>query len=65
MHKLHLIQPGFTFSLYRASSKHCKMISIFRETFNLKHLYKNALDKACFVHDAAYCESKVFEKRVI
>ena len=30
----------------------------FRETGNLKQLYRNELDKACFSHDAAYSDSK-------
>ena len=59
MHKLHLVQPGFPFSPYGASRK------FFGETFNLKHLYRDALDKVCFAYDAAYCESKVYAKRVI
>ena len=30
----------------------------FRETGNLKHLHRNGLDKACFVHDTSYSASK-------
>ena len=37
----------------------------FRETGNLKHLYKNELDKACFAHNAAYPDSKELVKRTI
>ena len=36
-----------------------------RETNNLKHLYRNELDKACFAHDAAYSDSKDLAKRAI
>ena len=32
---------------------------------NLKHLYRNELDKACFAHDAAYPNSKDLAKRTI
>ena len=51
MPKLHLKQPGFTYSA-------C-------ETGNLKHLYRNELDKACFAHDAVYFDSKDLTERTI
>ena len=35
------------------------------EKANLKHLYRNELDKAYFAHDAAYSESKDLAKRTI
>ena len=35
-------------------------IQKFRETVNLKHLYRSELDKASFAHDAAYSDSKKF-----
>ena len=40
-------------------------IQKFRETGNLKHLYRNELDKACFAHDVAYYDSKDLAKRTI
>ena len=63
MPKLHLKQPGFTYSTCRQFSKHCGRIQKFRETSNLTHLYKNELDKANFAHDAAYSDSKDLGKR--
>ena len=36
-----------------------------RETGNLKHLYRNELDEACFAHDAAYSDGKDLVKRTI
>ena len=36
-----------------------------RETGNLKHIYKNELNKACFAHDAAYSANKALTKRTI
>ena len=30
----------------------------FRETGNLKHLYRNELNKTCFSHDEVYSDSK-------
>ena len=57
MPELHLKQPGYT--------KHCEKIQKFKETGNLKHLYRNELDKACFAHDAAYFDNKDLSKRII
>ena len=41
MPELHLKQPGFTYSACRPYTKHRKRILKFRETGNLKHLYRN------------------------
>ena len=46
-------------------TKHRERIQKFRGTGNLKHFYKNELDKACFAHDAAYYDSKDLAKRTI
>ena len=46
-------------------TKYRKRIERFGETQNLKHLYRNELDKACFVHDAAYVDSKGLTKGTI
>ena len=51
-------QPGFTYSACGSFIKHCERIENFRETGNLKYLYRNELEKACFAHDAEYSESK-------
>ena len=50
---------------WRPFTKHRERIQKFRETGNLKHLYRNELDKACFAHDAAYSDSKGLAKRTI
>ena len=65
MPELHLKQPVFTFSACRPFYKYRERIEKFRETVNLKHLYRNELDKACFGHDAAYSDSKDLAKRTI
>ena len=65
MPELHLKQLGFTCSACGPFTKHCERIQKFRETGNLKHLYRNELDKACFTHDAAYFVSKDLAKRTI
>ena len=63
--EVHLKQPGFTYSACGPSTKHCERIQTLRETGNLKHLYKNKLDKACFAHNALYSDSKDLAKRTI
>ena len=65
MPELHLTQPRFTYSACEPVTKHGKRIKKFRETGNLKHLYRNELDKTCFAHDAPYFDSKGFAKRII
>ena len=65
MLELHLKQPGFTYSACGPFTKHRERIQKFREIGNLKHLYINRLDKACFVHDVAYSDSKDLAKRAI
>ena len=64
--ELHLKQPGFTYSTCGPFTKHCKRIQKFTGTGNLKHLYRNQLDKTCFAHDATtYSDSKDLPKRTI
>ena len=49
MPKLHSKQPGFTYIACGPFTKHHKRIENFRETGNLKRLYRIELDKACFL----------------
>ena len=65
MPELHLKQPGFTYSACIPFTEDPERIRKFRETGNLKHLYRNELDKDCFAHDAAYSDSKDKTKRTI
>ena len=65
MPELHLKQAGFTYSACGPFTKHCQRIQKFRETGNLKHLYRNELDKACFAHDETYSDRKDLTKRTI
>ena len=39
--ELHLKQPGFTYSTCGPFNKHRERIQKYRETGNLKHLYRN------------------------
>ena len=43
----------FLYSAFGPFTKRCERITKFRETRNLKHLFRNGLDKACFAHDTA------------
>ena len=65
MSELHLKEPRFTYSSCRPFTEHREKVQRFRETDNLKYLYRNKLDKACFAHDAGYSDSKDVAKRTI
>ena len=65
MPAFHLKQPIFTYSASRPFTKNREKIQKFGETGNLRHLYRNELDKACFTHDAAFSGSKDLAKRTI
>ena len=65
MPEIHLRQPQFTYSACGPFTKHEQRIQKFRETGDTNYIYKNELDKACFVHDAAYSDSKNLTKRTI
>ena len=65
MPELHLKQPGCTSSVCGTFTKHRERIENFRETGNLKHLYRNGLDKACFYDDAACLAGKDLAKTTI
>ena len=65
MPELHLRQLGFTYSTCGPFTKHRETIQKFREADNLKHLYRNELEHACFAHDVAYSDSKDLAKRTI
>ena len=66
MAELHLKHPGFTISACGPFTKHCGRIQKFRETGNLKHLYRDELDKACFAcFDTAHSDSKDLVKKAI
>ena len=56
--ELHLKQPRFTYSTCGPFTKHCDRIKKFKETADLKHLYRNELEKACFAHGSAYSDSR-------
>ena len=63
--EIHLRQPQFTYSACGPFTKHEQRIQKSRETGDTNYIYKNELDKACFVHDAAYSHSKDLTKRTV
>ena len=63
--KLHFNKKlGFTYNTCGPFTRHREKIQKFRKTGNLKPLYKDKLDKTCFLHDAAYSDSKGSAKRI-
>ena len=62
---MHLTKPEVPGSACVSFTKERERTQKFRETENLKHLYGNKLDRACFPHDAVYSGSKELAKRSI
>ena len=65
MPEIHLRQPQFTYSACGPFTKHEQRIQKFKETGDTNYVYQNELDKACFVDDAAYSDSKDLTKRTV
>ena len=65
MWELHLKQPEFIYSTCRPFTIHRERIQKYGEADNIKHLYRNELDKICFAHEAAYPDSKDSAKKTI
>ena len=65
MPEMHLRQPQFTYNACGPFNKHKQRIQKFKETGDANYIYKNELDKACFVHDAAYSDSKDLITRTV
>ena len=65
MPELHLRQSGYTYSICGLFTKHGERIKKFKETGDLKDIFKNELGKACFAHDVAYVDSKDLAMRTV
>ena len=65
MPELHFTQPGLTYSACGLFTKYREWIQKSRDTGNLKHIYKNELDKTCFAHDETFAGSKELSKRTV
>ena len=53
MPRMHLKQPGFTYSSCGPFTQKKERIQKFKETGVSRYIYRNELDKACFQHDMA------------
>ena len=56
-------QPGFTYSASGPFFKNKRRTQKFKETGDLRYIYPNELDKACFQHDMAYGDFKDLTRR--
>ena len=65
MPEMHLRQPPFVYSACGPFTRHKERIKEFKRTGDTRLLYRNELDKACFIHDAAYAKYKDVENRLI
>ena len=63
MPEMHLKQPGFTCSACGPFTKNNERIQEFKETGDIKYIYRNEFDQACFQHDMAYGDFKDLVKR--
>ena len=62
MTKMHLRQPGFTYSACGPLTKNRKNKKN-KETEDSRYIYQNELDRACFQHDTVYGDFKDLTKR--
>ena len=58
MPRIHLRQPQFKYSACDPFTKHKERIKKFNQTGDMRYIYRNDLDKACFQHDSAYAGNK-------
>ena len=65
MPEMHLRQPRFVYSACGPFTRHKERITEFKRTGDMRLLYRNELDKACFKHGAPYAKYKDVENRLI
>ena len=58
MPEMHLRQPQFVCSACGPFTRHKERIKKFKQTGDMRYIYRNELDKACFQHDSAYADHK-------
>ena len=51
-------QPQFVYSDCCPFTRHKERIKEFKRTGDMRYIYRNELDKACFQHDSAYVDHK-------
>ena len=62
MPEMHLRQPGFTYSACGRFTRNKERIQKFKQTGDLRYIYRNELDKACFQHDMVHGDFKDLTK---
>ena len=58
MPEMHSRQPQFIYSACGPFTRHKERIKKFKQTGDMRYIYRNDLDKACFQHDSAYADNK-------
>ena len=58
MPEMHLRQPRFVSSACGPFTRHKERIKKFKQTVDMRYIYRNKLDKARFQHDSAYADHK-------
>ena len=58
MPEMHLRQPQFVYSACGPFTRHKERIKEFKRTGDMRYIYRNELDKACFQHNCAYADHK-------
>ena len=58
MPEMHLRQPQFVYSACGPFTRHKERIKKFKQTGDMRYIYRNELDKVCFQHDSAYTDHK-------
>ena len=63
MPQMHLRQPQFIYSACGSFTRHRERIKKFKQTGDMRYIYRNDLDKACFQHDSVYADNKDLKNR--
>ena len=63
MLEMHFRQFGPNYSAFKPFNKKKQRIQEFKETGDLRYIYQNETDKACFQHDMAYRKFKTLPRR--
>ena len=63
MSEMHLRQPEFMYSACRPLTKNRKNSKIKKKIRDLRYIYRNELDKACFQHGMSYGDFKDLPQR--
>ena len=58
MSEMHLRQLRFVYSACGPFTRNKERIKKFKQTGDMRYIYRNELDKACFQHDSAYADHK-------